>query len=169
MIDRRIFGSLFFSRLAPPAMALVAAAGCGTKVPAPPTTQPVHGKVMLNGEAVTTGGFVRFVPVEGGGGRFAEGMIAEDGSYSVSAFKGQAGTLPGEYKVYFSAVQNASEGEVGKVPRLKLPTKYLNAKTTDLTATVASGDNDINLDLQGEVEEEPEEESEEAGEEMSSE
>jgi len=130
--------------------AVLATAGCGPHIPPPPTTQPVHGNVTLNGEPFTYG-FVRFVPAELGKGRFAEGMIAEDGSYAVAAFKGQAGTLPGEYMVYFSGLQAAAEGE-SDAPPLPLPKKYLSKETTDLKVTVTDGDNDIPLEMQGEVE-----------------
>ncbi|HVX13109.1 MAG TPA: hypothetical protein VHC22_18135 [Pirellulales bacterium] len=125
--------------------ALVGAVGCGPSIPAPPSTQPVHGNVTLEGEPVTRG-FVRFVPAAGSSGRFAEGMIAEDGSYSVSAFKGQAGTLPGDYQVYFSSIQRAAEGESEGDP-LAIPKKYLRPETSELKVTVTSGDNDIPLEL----------------------
>jgi hypothetical protein len=155
MIDAKNGHSTLSTRLAMLAAVVATAAGCGPNIPAPPSTQPVHGQVKLNGEPVTKG-FVRFVPEPGKGGRFAEGMIAEDGSYAVAAFKGQAGTLPGEYKVYFASQQNAAEGE-SLAPPLDLPKKYLSPETTDLKVTVSDGDNDIPLDLSGEKEETEEE------------
>ncbi len=151
MIDATNEYSTLFPRLAMLAAAMLAAAGCGPHIPPPPTTQPVHGNVTLNGQPVTKG-FVRFIPAEGSGGRFAEGMIAEDGSYAVAAFKGQAGTLPGEYKVYFSSIQRAAEGESEGEP-LGLPAKYLRPETTDIKVTVSDGDNDIPLEMKGEEEE----------------
>jgi hypothetical protein len=151
MIDATNKYSTLSSPLTMLAVVMLAAAGCGPRIPPPPTTQPVRGTVTLNGQPVTKG-FVRFVP-EPGGGRFAEGMIAEDGSYAVTAFKGQAGTLPGEYKVYFSAIQQAAEGE-GFADPLPLPQKYLRLETTDLKVTVSDGDNEIPLELQGETAEE---------------
>lgn len=164
MIDSSSSGSTrFSSRLPVVALALVVAIGCGPSVPPPPATQAVHGIVKLNGEPVSLEGaaYVRFVPTDPAKGRFADGMIAEDGSYSVAAFKGQAGTVPGEYKVCFSSVSAAAESEAVTAPPLKLPKKYLSPDTTDLTVTVANGDNDLDLDLQGEVEDEADEMSEE--------
>ncbi len=146
MNDHRTSRFLPSSPFAMLAAALVGVVGCGPSVPPPPTTQPVHGTVTLGGQPVTRG-FVRFVPTQGSSGRFAEGMIAEDGSYSVSAFKGQAGTLPGDYNVYFSSIQRAAEGEAEGEP-LAIPKKYLRPETSELKVTVTSGDNDIPLDLQ---------------------
>jgi hypothetical protein len=140
------------SPLAMLAAVMVAAAGCGPHIPPLPATEPVHGNVTLDGQPVTNG-FVRFLPETGSGGRFAEGMITEDGSYTVAAFKGKAGTLPGEYKVYFSGQPQAAEEDHDEAPPPDVPKKYLRPETSDLKVTVSGGDNDIPLELHGEVEE----------------
>jgi hypothetical protein len=126
-----------------PAIALLI--GCGPKVPANPTTEPVHGTVKYKGEAVTKG-FICFSPVDPAQGRAAEGAIKEDGSYELRAFVGQQGTLPGEYKVWFSALPEAARGESVTDP-LPIPKKYQSAETTDITQTVSSGDNTIDVDI----------------------
>lgn len=127
--------------------------GCGTKVPSNPTTEPVHGTVTYKGEPLTTG-FICFSAVDPGQGRDAEGTIKEDGGYELRAFVGQQGTLPGEYKVWFSPLPQAARGESVADP-LPIPKKYQNAETTDITKTVSTGDNTIDVEI-------PEAEGEEA-------
>ncbi|HWB12507.1 MAG TPA: hypothetical protein VG826_25000 [Pirellulales bacterium] len=128
-----------------------AAIGCGPSAPKIPTTYPVHGTVTLNGEPVT-GGYVRFEPVEAGKGMEADGAVQSDGSYKVRAFAGQPGTTPGDYKVFLSSVSRMREGE-DYPEQLPIPAKYQNKDTSGIIKTVTSDDNQIDLELTGEVEE----------------
>ena len=125
--------------------ALAVAHGCGAKVPANPTTYAVHGKVTLDGQPLKQG-YVRFDPAVPGKGTPAEGQIKADGGYEARSFVGQSGTTPGEYKVSLAAIPRAQEGEVSAEP-LAVPEKYLKPDTSDVSKTVASGDNSIDIEL----------------------
>lgn len=124
---------------------LAFAAGCGTNVPANPTTYPVRGKVTLDGGPLKQG-FVRFDPAQPGKGLPAEGEIKSDGSYEARAFAGQSGTTPGDYKVSIAAIPRAQEGEaVGNA--LAIPVKYQRPDTSDVSKTIVSGENAIDVEL----------------------
>lgn len=128
-----------------PAMSLALAAGCGTSVPSNPTTYPVRGKVTLDGGPLKQG-FVRFDPAEPGKGLPAEGEIKPDGTYEARAFVGQPGTTPGDYKVSIAAIPRAQEGEaVGGA--ITVPSKYQRPDTSDVTKTIVSGENTIDVQL----------------------
>lgn len=125
-----------------------------------PSTAPVHGKVTYKGKAVPIG-TVTFYPTEGG--RPAVGSIREDGSYELARKQLGDGVILGDYKVTIEAVKAAPSaekpasltGELGESagafaappPKYLVPEKYSVQETSDLTATVESGDNTIDFDL----------------------
>jgi hypothetical protein len=120
--------------------------GCGPKIPANPSTQPVHGTVTYKGEPVTRG-YVVFSPAPGSTtGIEAEGALREDGAYDARAFVGQLGTIPGEYVVWFSPSNQAARGEEFAEP-LPIPQKYQNAATSDIKQTITDGENTIDIEI----------------------
>lgn len=143
--------------------------GCGENY----NTSQVTGRITLDGAPIA-GASVTFQPVEGGTGMPAVGMTDDNGEYSVTDMRGGdfgSGAVPGDYMVgiqWFApsstatasatsedgddATEEASEtakGDHNKVtgPESKLPEKYQNPKTSELTASVASGSNEFNFEL----------------------
>lgn len=125
-----------------------------------PQTVPVHGKVTYQGKPVPTG-TVRFHPVSGGA--VAVGPIQSDGSYKLARKVPGDGVLPGDYQVTIEAIESSDAGPSGPItieqelelditegPRSKalVPEKYAALESTDLTASVKPGDNEINFDLE---------------------
>lgn len=136
---------------------LVIALGCDSG----PKTGRVTGTVSHNGEKVPEG-TVTFYPAQGG--RPAIGRIQPDGTYELSTFGSGDGALIGEYKVAIEAkrvIGGAAEpkslkeelaqaGAVSSAPpsiRWLVPQKYSSAESSDITATVQSGQNEIDFEL----------------------
>jgi hypothetical protein len=76
------------------AVALIASAGCGSKL------QPAGGKVLVDGVPVTEG-TIMFYPVNKG--RPATARIMQDGTFTLSYENPGDGLPPGEYKVVIVA------------------------------------------------------------------
>ena len=134
------------------------AAGCGG-----PRLGKVAGKVTVGGKPVTTG-TIMFTPDEGPS---AVGAIQPDGSYTLTTLKPGDGAVVGTHRVTIEATSvgpgsladpASFEEELklagqptkvivpGKVERL-VPDKYSQLSTTDLTAKVATGANQLDFDL----------------------
>jgi len=71
--------------------------GCGGPGPYTGTLYPVKGQVLLADGKPLTGGFVQFIPKQGG--LPATGSIGPDGTFSLKSLKNREGAAPGEYKV----------------------------------------------------------------------
>ncbi|MEN6493775.1 MAG: carboxypeptidase-like regulatory domain-containing protein [Thermoguttaceae bacterium] len=140
--------------------------GCGqAKDPNRPDTYPVTGTVTHGGKPVE-GAIVKFELADGS--RSATGKTDASGKYALTTFGANDGALPGSYKVsilkYEAPPAPAATGdsmanyvppEVTKngqqppPPKNLLPTKYADAKTSGLTATVKSdGENKCDFTLQ---------------------
>ena len=138
---------------------LVSLLGCsGSKGPA---TAKVSGVVKYNGAPVE-GATIVFSPVAGG--RPGTAVSDSQGHYDLSTYGDKDGAVPGEYKV--TVEKSKTEGEApnltyeqindmqmrgepipGPVTKNLLPEKYISPATTELTATVKSGTNDVPLEL----------------------
>lgn len=129
---------------------LVFLSGCGPDVL---KTTKVTGKITFNGEIVA-GANVVFSPT-GSGGKPAVGLTDENGVYVLQTHEGAvgAGTTPGEYKVTVTKseivptgkmIQDGSEEpyEETKTTQL-LPKKYGSSMTTDLSATIVEGQENV--------------------------
>lgn len=110
-------------------------AGC-TRSTSPPEGR-VSGKVTLAGEPVTSGLVEFFSSATGTGG---VASIESDGSY---AFKAPLRT--GEYSVTVQGL--IPEPDQPPPPPTKIPRKYWNANSSELTKSVVSGRNTIDLPL----------------------
>ncbi len=140
-------------------------AGCGGGGPA---VETVTGVVLLDGKPVD-GATVSFVPA--GGGMFASGLTAADGTFTLStAAPGAtpgAGAVAGEYAVTIMKMASteaaktddpndpnydplASVSENPDRPTKSnylVPRDYGNATTSGLKATVAKGRNELKFEL----------------------
>jgi len=137
--------------------------GCSGGVP----TGAVTGTVTLDGEPLENA-MVTFTPV--GGGRSTVGTTDASGKYTLS-FRGESGALLGEHKVSITSIpetQSDFDSEASSdsdaytrqatgggaadynsaSTKEVIPEKY-NTSTT-LTASVQSGDNVFNFDLESE-------------------
>ena len=79
--------------------------------------------------------------------RSSSGFTDATGNYELSQTRDRMGAAIGTHKV--TITQDASDLEEN-VKRVKLPRKYGNQKTTDLTKTVEGGSNEINIELKSE-------------------
>lgn len=122
-------------------------------------TEGVTGVITYNGEPLANA-TVKFIPTDSTGSQ-SYGKTNEKGEYKLQTLLGaaDAGTTPGEYKVTVDCITTVETGntieENGEekeetVAESLIPTKYNNAETSGLTATVAPGDNTINFDLSDE-------------------
>ncbi len=100
----------------------------------------VQGKAHFEGVPMT-GARVVFVPAAAKGGKIADGVVAEDGSFELTSYKSRDGAAQGDYKVVIDwrAFKNRVIGS--------LPNEYTTADTTPLRATVRSRQADIQLEL----------------------
>lgn len=124
-----------------------------------PPTAPVQGRVTYDGKPVPRG-TIRFYPV--GGGATAVGQIASDGAYTLARKVPGDDVLLGEYKVVIEAKEivdsparpmtfedelTMAVGAPKNPPKSLVPLKYASIQTSDLTATVEAGANQIDFDL----------------------
>ena len=120
--------------------------GCG-----PPSDMGyVTGIVTLEGEPIGSAS-VTFYPTNG---RASVSTSKADGSYELIFTRNKMGALVGKHKVTVLQEEGANEmlqgGEIVINPDFKkanIPRKYADKKTTDLTADVVNGSNEINFDL----------------------
>ena len=114
-------------------LSFLLACGCGGKLPA-----RISGTVTLDDAPLHTGTIV-FHPAKGGADAYA--AIDERGNYSVWTGTDQ-GLVPGEYAVTVVAT-------TGPPPKGKLitPSRYGNAKQSDLRFTVVPGASRIDIPL----------------------
>ncbi|NLF08182.1 MAG: hypothetical protein GX594_09415 [Pirellulaceae bacterium] len=133
------------------AAGLVLSSGCGSSLP---KTAPVGGRVTYNGKPVVSGTIV-FQPAQG---RPAMGDIQPDGTYKLTTFESGDGALLGKHRVTIEA-RNASKPPPMEGPDASnappkvewlVPKKYSNADSSNLTAEVKSGQNNIDFDLPAE-------------------
>jgi hypothetical protein len=139
-------------------LACLLLAGCSRG----PRIAPVRGRVTYNGKPVTTGK-IWFYPENG---RPALGVLAEDGTYTLTTDRPGDGALVGTHRV---AIQSTTVGPGSMVPKSReeevalsqkghpgtwlvagkvewlVPEKYCRPETSGLTAKVEDTNNEINL------------------------
>jgi hypothetical protein len=109
--------------------------GCGGPGPYTGTIYSVKGQVLLADGTPLTGGFVQFIPVQGG--LPASGAITGDGTFSLKTGKSREGAAPGEYKVRIepSSALLAKKGK--RTEKLPFAEKYREYDgNTGLTASI---------------------------------
>jgi hypothetical protein len=129
------------------AFALALSPGC-SDAPEHPPTLPVSGKVSYKGQPVTKG-TVTFVSDDG---QTAVGEIQPDGTYSLSTFGQNDGTVLGHHRVSVVAsdadptlMPGSSKGY--KPPKDLVPKKYGDAVSSGLEATVSREKSSFDFDL----------------------
>ena len=113
---------------------LLLAPGCQSSTP-PPTTHPVHGKVLVNNELLTDGAVEFQALAEPSWSALAD--IQSDGTFSLSTLhegKRIAGALPGEYRV---TIVFAARKEQDKRAPITLEKTY----------TVTAGENNFTIEV----------------------
>jgi hypothetical protein len=111
-------------------------------------THPVRGRLVFEGAPVAGvwvvfRGFAREVkrPVE------ADGMTAEDGSFTLSTYTAGDGLPEGEYTVT-AVLYKPRTDAAGKPGPNQLPARYATAETSRLKVTITPGANEVNLLLE---------------------
>lgn len=111
----------------------------------------VTGKVTYNDEPLTTG-TITFAAADK---PTAYGDIQPDGTYTLKTVKPGDGATPGAYQVTVMALQDIGDAlpeDRNPLPPPMVPDKYTNLATTDLTADVVAGkENVINFNLTGKL------------------
>lgn len=109
-------------------LVLGGASGCGSR-----GLVPVEGRVTFAGQPPPAGGYVFFVPVDGGAGsegikpRSGTALFMQDGAFTVTTFKNGDGLRPGRYEARVECAKprtgGASEGDGGSAvpPNFKPP------------------------------------------------
>jgi hypothetical protein len=123
-------------------------AGCA---PGPQQFQPVRGKVLYRGSALTQGTIV-FTPDASRGyrGPLSYAQIEPDGGYTLHS-DDHSGALVGCHRVTVSSVSPTAQllpGQRFAVPQSLLPEKYRDPDRSGLACEVKGGrENVINFDL----------------------
>lgn len=129
---------------------LVAAALCMVGCNSSSLTK-VTGKVTYNDEPVTSG-TITFAAADK---PTAYGDIQSDGTYTLKTVKPGDGATAGAYQVTVVAMQDMGDTMPEArtpLPPPTVPNKYSNLATTDLTADVVAGkENVINFNLTGKL------------------
>ena len=111
------------------AVVLVGLAGCMR----PPLLVPVKGVVLLDGKPLSSG-VVQFQPAAG---QMASGVIAGDGTFTLSRHLPDDGVPPGTYRVAVTAFDPLAE--VQSVENLIVPVKYTRFGSSGIEFTVFPG------------------------------
>lgn len=131
-----------------PALALLAAAGCRSDDK--PKTYPVRGKIVYKGAgepAHLAGGTVMLEPVADPKAAQVRGDINDDGTFAVGSIidsKSVSGALAGEYRVRIELPEGGR-----RAARARIDPRFLKYDTSGLSLTVATGKNDVTLEVEG--------------------
>ena len=116
--------------LSPVVLLAVSVAGCNFESA---NTAPVSGTVPMDGQPIS-GGWVRFLPQQGGRG--AAGQIQSGGSYQLQTSAGETGVPRGTYSVTVVAYQG---GEGEPAGQSAVPQRYGSTATSGLSYEVVAG------------------------------
>jgi hypothetical protein len=126
------------------AVAALAVVGCSS---GQPTLAVVRGTITYKGKPVPNG-TITFVPANGPA---ATGKIHRDGTYTLTTYKAGDGAVLGTHKVVVAAMEDMTgrlPEDRNPLPPSLVPNKYSSIGTTDLTAEVKEGGNNINFPLE---------------------
>jgi hypothetical protein len=105
---------------------------------------PIRGEVIYKGAPLTdvTQGLVHYLP-KTSEGRQATGRVQPDGTFVLTTFKAGDGVVPGDYDIVISAFgseplsrEQAEASGGGAGPKLMIPKKYADPKTSGISDTV---------------------------------
>ena len=119
---------------------LLFAAGCGGG-----DWGYLEGTVTVNGQPPGPGTIALEPVSEERAG--AIGSFGEDGKYSVRSSGRKEGAPVGEYRVAIYGGENFGEEQVGPRQPSKIPTRYSNPNTSELTVTIEPGTTTADFDL----------------------
>lgn len=117
----------------------------GKKVTRKPTF-PVHGKVLFEGAPVPGAQVIFQPPSKAKLGARAIGVVAADGSFTLTTYAGDDGAAEGDYQVTVVWRQPRLDANGKPGPNL-LPPRYAKTESSGLTARVQPGRNDLVLEL----------------------
>lgn len=100
---------------------------------------PVSGKVLIDGEPLTTG-VVKFAPH---GGRQSMGAIESDGTFTLGSYKADDGALIGSHRIAVVAREQVN----ATTAKWFAPKKYSNYQSSGLTAEITEPTKGIELEL----------------------
>jgi hypothetical protein len=133
------------------ALATVGLAGCGGS--GGPEMARVYGMVTYNGKPVTQG-TISFQPTDPANGAPATGIIESDGSYRIQTTEPGDGARLGSYTVAIRSVSGEPDVPLDYIPRTpppppksNIPERYANPASSNLTAKVERGSNQIDFKL----------------------
>lgn len=123
-------------------LVVLAAVGCSKQ----PTRYPVAGKVLIDGESLTTG-TIQFVPE---GGRPFASKIGKDGSFrlaelTVSKESKNPGVTAGKYRIAVSSAEVVDEDQEEMLRNI--PGKYANFRTSELEVEITEPREDLVIEL----------------------
>lgn len=104
---------------------------------------PVSGRVVMDGKPVPYA-FVVFHPqgVTGSDAIRPRAQAGANGSFALSTYAGADGAPPGEYRITVEKYKAPTEADKGPPVNL-LPARYARADTSNLTARVQEGRNEL--------------------------
>jgi len=126
---------------------LATAIGC-SKSGAAYRTAPVKGKVIYNGQPVTSGG-IRLQPIavpgasESNPGKPAGGEVRSDGTFVLSTYKDGDGAVVGRHKVSYIPFSKGAETYEDKPE----PSPYLGLVPKEQEVEIKPGQNELTIEL----------------------
>jgi serine/threonine-protein phosphatase CPPED1 len=116
--------------------------------------KPVHsvrGKVTRDGVPLPNAQVIYWLPdpkdKEGKKAtRVSDAWVEADGTYRMSMYQANDGLAEGTYRITVTQREPFFE-PTGKLGKNRLPAKYAEHATSELTATIKSGSNEVNLEL----------------------
>lgn len=119
---------------------VVAAVGCTKYGESPTGMVPVRGKVVTAGGTPVAWAQVFFYPTFPGAAS-GSGQTGADGAFVVKSLGDKDGLIPGSYKVTVAPMASK------KSQATRVPEKYAEEHTSDLTAEVAESGGDVTIRL----------------------
>lgn len=122
--------------------------GCGRQSGSAYKTATVKGKVVYNGQPVTSGG-IRFQPIEVPGasqselGKPASGQVQSDGTFVLTTYKEGDGAVIGKHRVSYIPASKGAESYEDKPE----PSPYLGLVPKEQEVEVKPGTNEITIEL----------------------
>jgi hypothetical protein len=120
--------------------ALLMAVGCSSE-----SMGELEGVVKLNGSPVGPG-TITLQPIDDSRAG-AMATFGEDGKYSVMSAGRKPGAPPGEYRVLIYGGEGFGEETAGPRPQSKIPVRYGQPESSNLTVKIEPGSNTMDFDL----------------------
>ena len=100
-------------------------------------TYPVEGQVTFPDGKPLHGGIVQFQPVGEQSGKInSRGRIQEDGSFRMSTFESEDGSIEGEHRVLVVPPSPPGPADPWKLPKPVIHERFRSYETSGLTYTV---------------------------------